>query len=87
MCGEVKIEDSRKNDKTDIDEKSPIIDVSVFAFDFDSDAIFLGYPRYAEHTERLHRYHLKVKILSLPALNGLESVSGRDALTHLLLKT
>ena len=40
-------------DKTDNDEKSAIIDMSEFAFDFDSDAILLGSPRYAEHTERL----------------------------------
>ena len=37
------------------------------AFDFDSNAILLGYPRYAEHTERLHRHHWNVKISSLPA--------------------
>ena len=36
-------------------------------FNLDSDAILLGYPRYAEHTERLHRHHWKVKKSSLPA--------------------
>ena len=68
MCDEVKVEDFRENDKTDIDEKSPIIDMLEVAFDFDSDAIPLGYPRYAEYTKRLHRHHWKVKNLSLPAV-------------------
>ena len=31
------------------------------------DAILLGYPRYAEHTERLHRHHWKVKNSTLLA--------------------
>ena len=48
-------------------EKSSIFDMLVVAFDFDSDAILLGYPRYAEHTKRLHRHHLKVKNSSLSA--------------------
>ena len=43
-------------------------DVFEVAFDFDSDAILLDYPRYAEHTERLHRHHWKVKNLSLSAV-------------------
>ena len=48
-------------------EKSSNGDMHVFAFDFDLDAILLGYPRCAEHTERLHRHHWKVKNSSLPA--------------------
>ena len=47
-------------------EKSSNGDMDVFAFDLDSDAILLGYPRYAEHSERLHRHHWKVKNSSLP---------------------
>ena len=43
-------------------------DVLEVVFDFDSDAILLGYPRYAEHTERLHRHHWKVKNSSVPAM-------------------
>ena len=35
-------------------------------FDFDSDAILLRYPRYAEHTRQLHQHHWKVKSSSLP---------------------
>ena len=66
VCGEVKAEDSHENDKIDIDEKSTAIDVSVFAFDFDSNAILQGYPRYAEHSERLHQHHWKAKNSSLP---------------------
>ena len=68
VCGEIKLEDSRKNDKIDMVEKWPIIDVSMFAFDFDSDAILLSYPRYAEHNERLHRHHWKVNNSTLPAM-------------------
>ena len=68
MCGKVKVEDSRENDKNDINEKSSMIDVCV-CFDFDSVAILLGYPRYAEHTERLHRHHWKVKNSTLPAMH------------------
>ena len=41
-------------------------DLHVFAFDFDSDAI-LGYYRYVEQTERLHRHQWKVKNSSLLA--------------------
>ena len=32
-------------------EKSAILDMLEAAFHFNSDAILLGYPRYAEHTE------------------------------------
>ena len=63
------MEDSRENDRSDIDDESSILDVLASAFDFDLDAILLGYPRYAEHTERLHRHHWKVKNSSLPAIN------------------
>ena len=61
------MEDSRGNDRSDIDEKSSTLDMLEVAFDFDSDATRLGCPRYAEHTEQLHRHHWKVKNSSLPA--------------------
>ena len=57
----VKVEDSSEIHRTDIDEKSPITIVSIIAFIFDSDTIFLGFLRYAGHTERLHLHHWKVK--------------------------
>ena len=38
VCSNVKEEESLENHNTDVDEKSPIIDLCVFAFDFDSDA-------------------------------------------------
>ena len=60
-------ENENENDKKGIVEKSSNGDMLEVAFDFDSDAILLGYPRYAEHTERLHRHHWKVKNSSLPA--------------------
>ena len=58
MCSNVGVEDFSENDKTDLDEKSPIIDVFVFvfAFDLDSDAILLRYSNHAELTERLHSH-------------------------------
>ena len=67
MRGQKEVEDSDENDKRGIVEKSLNGDMHVFTFDFDLDAILLGYPRYAEHTERLHRHHWKVKNSSLPA--------------------
>ena len=48
-------------------DQSSIIDMLVVVHDFDSEAILPGYPRYAEHTERLHRHQWKVKNSSLPA--------------------
>ena len=48
-CGNIEMEDSRENDKTDIGEKSQIIDESVFAFAFNPDANLLGYPRYTAY--------------------------------------
>ena len=63
----IEVEDSHGNDWSDIDNKSSILDVLVSAIDFDLDAIILGYPRYAGHTERLHRHHWKVKNSSWPA--------------------
>ena len=55
------------------------------AFDFDSDAILLGYPRYAEHTERLHRHHWKVKNSSLPALPPIGKADFDSSITTSLL--
>ena len=57
VCGAVKVEDSLEKDWIDIVEKSLILDMLEVAFDFDLDTILLGYPRHAEHTERLHRHH------------------------------
>ena len=56
-----------ENDKTEIDDNSPITVVIVFAFEIDSDAVLLGGPSFEEHSERLHRHHWKVKISSLLA--------------------
>ena len=63
----IEIKDSRENDRSDIEEKSLILYMLKVAFDIDSDAILLGYSRYAEHAKRLHRHHWKVKNLPLPA--------------------
>ena len=40
------MEDSRENDRSEIDEKSSMLDVlaSALNFDLDLDAILLGYP-------------------------------------------
>ena len=56
----------------------------VFAFDFDSVAILLGYPRYAEHTERLHRHHWKVKNSTLPAASLITVVAFGIAISFLI---
>ena len=37
-------------------------------------ANLLGYPRHAEHTGRLHRHRVKVKISTLPKLLWFEKV-------------
>lgn len=66
MRGKFKAEGFREKTKTEIDEMSPIIDVILFAFDLNSDAILLSYPRYPGHTERLHWHHWKVMNASLP---------------------
>ena len=50
MRGQKEVEDSDENDKRGIVEKSSNGDMLEIAFDFDLDAILLGYPRYAEHT-------------------------------------
>ena len=60
--------DSDENGKRGIVEKSSIGDMLEVVFDFDSDAILLGYPRYAENIERLHWQHRKVEKLSLSAM-------------------
>ena len=57
--------------------KSSNGDVFVFAFDFDSDVILLGYLRYAEHTERLHRHHWKLKYSSLPTTDTINTTVVR----------
>ena len=67
MCGVVKVEGSRENDKTETDEKSLILEVFVFRNDFDWDAILLGYPRCAENTEKLHRHYWKFKNPTFPS--------------------
>ena len=59
MCGQIEVEDSEDNGECYIVEKLSNGDIHVFAFDFYSDTILLGYPRYGEHTERLHRHHWK----------------------------
>ena len=61
------VDDPDENFKSGIIENSSNGDMLVFAFDIDSVAVLLGYPRYAEHTERLHRHHWKVKNSTLPA--------------------
>ena len=63
----MEVENPFENGKNDIDDKSSTSDMLDVSFDFDSDVNFLGYPRYAEYTERLHRHHWKVKNSSLPA--------------------
>ena len=60
-CSKIEVENSRGSDKSDIDEKSLILDMLEVAFDFDSDTICLGYPRRAEYTERSHRHHYKCR--------------------------
>ena len=57
MCRKIQLGELRENDKRGVDEDSSKVDMLVFALDFDSDAIILGYHRYAEKTERLHRRH------------------------------
>ena len=55
--GQVEVEGSNENGKTDIEEKSSILDMLVFAIDFDSDAILLECPRCTEHTDGLHWHY------------------------------
>ena len=49
-CSKIESEDSRESDRSKNDEKLTLYMLEV-TFDFDSDAILLDYPRYAEHTE------------------------------------
>ena len=75
----LRVEDPRENDGTDVGEKSPIVDVSVFVFGFDSDAVLLRYLIYAERAERLHLHQWKVKNSTLPAgISIVIEVSTRD---------
>ena len=67
MYGSIELEALTENSRINIDERSLTVNMFVFAFDFDLDATLLGYLRYAEHTERLHRHRVKVKSSSLPA--------------------
>ncbi|VDB90365.1 Bgt-20057 [Blumeria graminis f. sp. tritici] len=62
-----KLKALREKDRSHIVEKSLILDMFEIAFDFHSDAILLGYTRYAEPTRRLHWHHWRVKSSSLPA--------------------
>ena len=52
MCGYTEVEDSQDNGKCCMIEKSSKVDMHMFDFEFDSDSILLGCPRYAEHSER-----------------------------------
>ena len=52
MNVKIELEPSHENDETDIDGKSPTIDVLMVAFDFDPDASLFGYSKCAEHFER-----------------------------------
>ena len=61
--------DSHEIDRLNICRKSSIFDVLEVAFDLGLDTILLGYPRYAEHTERVHRQLWKLKNSSLAALS------------------
>lgn len=61
------MKDSCEKNRTDIDEESFTVDMLALASNFDLNAKILGYLRYAGHTERLHRHHVKMKSSSLPA--------------------
>ena len=67
IYGKINPEDSRENARSDFDEKSPILNMLAVAFDIDSDAIFLCYPKNAEHKEHFHWQHWKMKNSSLSA--------------------
>lgn len=45
VCSKIKFEISSENDETKIDWESLTVDMLVFAFDFDSGATLLGYPK------------------------------------------
>ena len=60
ICGWKEVEGSEDNGECCMIEKFSNGHMHVFAFDFDSDAIVLGYPRYAEHAERLLQHQWKV---------------------------
>ena len=55
VCGKIEMKGLYENYRSDIDNKSSIPDMLVFTFDFGPQIILLGYPRYAEYTELLHR--------------------------------
>ena len=52
MHGQKEVENFKDNGECCMVEKQSSTDMHMFAFDFDSDAILLGYSRYAEHTKR-----------------------------------
>ena len=54
LLSKVKARWCRKIGQTFV-EKSSISDMLEVAFELDSDAVLLGYPRYTLHTERLYR--------------------------------
>ena len=79
------VQNSREEDKTNNEENSSIVDLPVLDFEFDLGAILLGYPRCAEHTERLHWHHWKVKNPTLPARMNLEAMLIICPRSHLIL--
>lgn len=54
--------------RREIDEKLSILDMLKISFDFGSDSILLGYPRYAELTERSNQHSWKVTNSALPSI-------------------
>ena len=56
MCGYKEAEDSDDNGRSGIIEKLSVVDTPVLIFDFDPNAVLLGYPRYLGRIERLHQH-------------------------------
>ena len=67
ICGSIDMEGLIESGKSDIIEESSNEDMLEVALDFDSDAILLGYPRYANILSVYSRHHEKVKSSTLPA--------------------